>query len=338
MKASILCFSDRGELVAGKSARILRAGGFHVQWQRCPQGGLFDWARGAFADSRLILFVSSVGIAVRASAPFLKSKVIDPAVLAVDESASFVVSVLSGHLGGANVWTEKLAGALGAVAVITTATDRRGLFAADEWSRANRFCILDPERIKPFSAALLAGKTLRVYSDFPVRGAFPEQLVRTIHEEEADLHLSWRQTSVSALRVIVPSVFLGLGARRGVSGEEVEEAVALLLKESGCHPLALKAVGSIDLKKHEEGILDFCRRKNLPFHTFSAETLSAQEGNFHHSDFVYRVCGVDNVCERSAIALGDSVLLYPRMSRGNVTGALALEQREIRFQEGEEDE
>lgn len=78
-----------------------------------------------------ILFVCAAAIAVRTIAPYLKSKVTDPAVLVADESGKFLISLLSGHIGGANEWCNELAGSIGAIPVITTATDTRGMFAVD---------------------------------------------------------------------------------------------------------------------------------------------------------------------------------------------------------------
>ena len=91
----------------------------------------------AFANMDALIFVGACGVAVRSIAPFVRDKKTDPAVLCLDERASFVIPLLSGHIGGANALAARLAGALGAAAVITTATDVNGKFAVDAWAAQN---------------------------------------------------------------------------------------------------------------------------------------------------------------------------------------------------------
>ena len=100
-----------------------------------------------FAGSDALVFVGAVGIAVRAIAPHCQSKAQDPAVVVLDECGRFAVPILSGHLGGANDLARALAAVCGAVPVITTATDANGLFAVDEWAKAQGCAALEPERI-----------------------------------------------------------------------------------------------------------------------------------------------------------------------------------------------
>ena len=85
-----------------------------------------------------ILFIGAAAIAVRVIAPYLKSKTTDPAVLVADEDGKFLISLLSGHIGGANEWCSTLAERLGAAPVITTATDTRGMFAVDLFAGKHR--------------------------------------------------------------------------------------------------------------------------------------------------------------------------------------------------------
>ena len=110
---------------------------------------------------------------MRAIAPHCRSKAADPAVVVVDEGGNFAVPLLSGHLGGANALARALAKACGAVPVITTATDVNGLFAVDLWAKAQNCAVLEPERIKRVSGALLAGQTVRYWSPWPVAGETP---------------------------------------------------------------------------------------------------------------------------------------------------------------------
>lgn len=139
---------------------------------------LAEWTKERFADSVRLVFVGAAGIAVRSIAPFLKSKREDPAVLCVDERAKFVISLLSGHIGGANEDAAALASYLGAAPVITTATDLNGLFAVDVFARQNGLYISSMRLAKEISAALLDGEKVYFSSEFPAEGNLPPELLR----------------------------------------------------------------------------------------------------------------------------------------------------------------
>ena len=130
----------------------------------------------AFSEAELLVFIGASGIAVRSIAPYIKSKTTDPAVLVIDEKGQYVIPLLSGHIGGANQMSRKLAGYLHGQPVITTATDVNHLFSVDEWAARNHMVISSMREAKAFSAGLLDGGPVGVYSDFPVEGALPEGL------------------------------------------------------------------------------------------------------------------------------------------------------------------
>ena len=175
MTRAYLAFTAKGLALAEKLAAeypgsVARCG------HEPGQPGLADWTARQFAHSDALIFVGAVGIAVRAIAPHCKSKASDPAVVVLDECGRCAVPVLSGHLGGANELARRLAAVCGAVPVITTATDANGVFAVDEWARHQNCAVLEPERIKKVSGALLAGRTVRFASDWPIAGSLPDML------------------------------------------------------------------------------------------------------------------------------------------------------------------
>ena len=137
---------------------------------------LKERCRQRFEDAEGILFIGAMGIAVRSIAPFLESKTKDPAVLVMDEKGSFLISVLSGHIGGGNELTRLLAGRLGAAAVITTASDVNHKIALDVFAQKNGLYICDMERIKEAEAAILEGKPLHFYCEGQVKGRLPKEL------------------------------------------------------------------------------------------------------------------------------------------------------------------
>lgn len=299
MKVRILSFTQRGEETAKRLSLV--TGG---RAERCQSGGLDEWTKEAFSKADAILFVGAAGIAVRAIAPYLKSKLTDPAVLVIDELGTYVIPILSGHVGGANQLARELADAIGAEAVITTATDRNGLFAVDSWAVREECRILNPERIKAVSGKLLSGEEVCFYSECEILGRQPDGL-RQGSFDEADfaltIHRQEKTEGKEPLLCIPKILTLGVGCKKGKSEEEIEESFFALLQEEGLYEEAIQKVCSIDLKKEEPGLLAFCRKHGWSLETFSAEKLKGLEGCFSASAFVKETVGVDNVCERSAL-------------------------------------
>ena len=319
MSRAYLAFTAKGEALAHRLAEALPG-----SVSRC--GGdvtLKGWTAEHFAQDEALIFVGAVGIAVRAIAPHCRSKAADPAVVAVDEGGNFAVPLLSGHLGGANALARALAKACGAVPVITTATDVNGLFAVDLWAKAQNCAVLEPERIKHVSGALLAGQTVRYWSPWPVAGETPAGVEKADAPEAADFALTLTPQG-EALHLVPRIGVLGVGCRRGTTAQQLEEAFAAFCAASGLSPAAVCAAASIDLKKDEPGLAAFCKAHGWPITFYPADELRAVPGQFTPSAFVASVTGVDNVCERSAVKASGGTLLLPKTAGGGVTLALAV--------------
>lgn len=263
-----------------------------------------EWAREAFDTADALLFIGACGIAVRAVAPLVRSKTSDPAVLVMDEAGRHVISLLSGHIGGANALALTIAARTGAQPVITTATDVRGVPGIDNWAVSQGLAIENPEAIKDISAAALAGRPVGVaVTDRTIAPPFP-----------VTLFLRPR------------TLVLGAGCRRGIDGEEFEQAALDFLARCGVSLLSVRALATIDVKKDEGAFLRFCERYRLPLVTFSAQALRAVPGVFTHSDFVQHTVGVDCVCERAAVLASGGHLLMGKTAQSGMTFALAGEE------------
>lgn len=320
MSRAYLAFTEKGMALAHRLARALPG-----SVSRCGAGGvrLAEWTSTQFAQADALIFVGAVGIAVRAIAPHCKSKATDPAVVVLDECGRFAVPLLSGHLGGANALARALAEACGAIPVITTATDANGVFAVDEWAKAQGCAVLEPERIKLVSGALLAGHTVRLASDWPVQGTPPAGVDPARTPAEADFALTLSPAG-DALHLVPRIGVLGIGCRRGTCAEQLETAFADFCARHSLAPACIAAAASIDLKADEAGLLAFCRAHGWPITFYSAEQLRALPGPFTPSPFVQSVTGVDNVCERAAVLASGGCIRIPKQAGGGVTFALAL--------------
>lgn len=338
MKVAIIAFTERGEELAGRVARGLEdcavsyARGFGDG--RAP---LDAWARQAFAKADALIFVGAAGIAVRAIAPYVKSKVHDPAALVMDEGGSWVIPLLSGHIGGANRLARRVAGIAGARPVLTTATDGRGLWAVDDWAAAYGMTVANPGRIKMVSSALLRGRTVAVRTgeDITLEKPLPEHVEVVTGPGYVDAVVAWeRHVPAGALHLIPRCLTVGVGCRRGAPSADIEAAVNAVLDEADADPRAVTGLASIDIKADEPGIRDVCARMGLQLKTYSAAELAEVAGSVSPSAFVEQAVGVDNVCERAALAEGGR-LLVGKTVRGQATAALTALPQSFGFSKGD---
>lgn len=319
MDIRYISFTHRGHELAKNIAEVL--GG---EANRCNEKlSLNEWTKKGFAEAEGLVFIGAVGIAVRAVAPFLKSKDKDPAVVVVDECGSYAIPILSGHLGGANALAERIGEVCGAVPVITTATDINGVFAVDLWAKKQGCAINDIDGIKKISGKLLEGREVKLRSDWNIKGKIPKGVLLT-DTDNYDFCLSIKKEVNGILQLIPRIAVLGIGCRRDTHVNKIEDTYLKFIEEADVHEKSFCLVTSIDLKKDEKGILEFCRNHNLPYITYSTEALNEADGSFTKSAFVKNTTGVDNVCERSAV-IGSQGKIYRKKFVGNgVTMALAL--------------
>ena len=286
-------------------------------------GSLFHWA-----DA--MVFIGSCGIAVRSIAPFVAGKTTDPAVIVIDELGRFVISLLSGHIGGANALARTLAGRLVAAPVITTATDIRGRFSVDTWATENGCCLSSLKAAKAVSAAILE-RDIPLACEFPVAGAYPGGIVPG-NEGGIGIYIGLRREEPfgTTLRLVPKILHLGIGCRKNTPEEKISEAAEAVMAEHGLDWKAVRLVASIDLKKEEPGLLRFCRNRKLPAVFYPAQQLAKAAGNFTPSAFVEKMTGVDNVCERAAMVNAEKLLVRKTVCDG-VTVAVAAEGWEVHF-------
>ena len=266
---------------------------------------------------------------MRSIAPYVKDKAKDPAVVVVDEKGNFAIPILSGHIGGANDLAEKIASLTSGVAVITTATDINKKFSVDTFAVRNNLHIGDTKLIKEISSQILNDKKVGLYTDYELKNVpdcFEESNEVGICISDDD-----KKPFRTTLNLMPKNVVLGIGCRKGC--ETVEESILAFLKVNGVSVYSLFAVATVDIKKNEKGIVEFCEKFDIPLLTFPAETLAAVEGKFTASEFVKKTVGVDNVCERAVCAVGAKITEKKTALNGTAL-ALGRINTEIDFLKG----
>ena len=309
-----------------------------------PEGSSDEIYGRLFDSNDVLIFVGACGIAVRKIAPYIKDKQTDPAVICIDELGTYVIPILSGHIGRANAIARYIAEQIGSTAVITTATDINGRFSVDSWAARNGFIIDDIKAAKEVSSAILE-QDIPLISEFKIAGQLPAGIrsedgntVRS-YNDNADrfrndigiyIGCNIRKPFSRTLRLIPKAVHLGIGCRKGTDEDSIRQAVDKVLSEHDIDKRAVKCISSIDIKSGEKGLLDYAEHNNLPINFYSAEELNNLDGDFTSSEFVKGITGVDNVCERAAM-IGAEHLLVRKNAVNGVTIAAAIEHMEVHF-------
>jgi len=287
MKCAVFSFTQNGNEIKDKITGAFSKTLFRNEEMEIINYSSKDEIRQAFEECQIILFISACGICVRLIAPFLRDKLTDPAVVVIDERGNFVIPICSGHVGGGNEIAKILAEYLEAVPVITTATDVNGLFAIDEFAADNKLKILNRNNIKSVNKKLLINQ--------PVNISVCDDVVITINEEDI---------RDNELGLLARPIVAGIGCRKGKSFEELKSFLLDTLSEIEVDVNLLSGIASIDVKKHEEGLVSLSEYLNIPFVTYSADTLNKVEGDFEEDSFSKEIVGVSDVSARSAKALG----------------------------------
>ncbi|HZK25365.1 MAG TPA: cobalt-precorrin 5A hydrolase [Oscillospiraceae bacterium] len=306
--------------------------------QACPYTALRVLLPDLFRQQRKLVLIMAVGIAVRLLAPYLQSKQQDPAVVVLDEHGRFAISLLSGHLGGANALAQQLAQYLEGTAVITTATDGAGLRAVDVI--AHQFG-LTPEpvsRVKELNAAMLRGEPVTVFTDWPVSvfgeaaglSFQPLAQLKTAQGQPRAVLTHCQQLPgmcVNELLLRPKNLYVGVGCRRGVAAERIEAAVKTVLKDFNLAAASLAQLASIEQKRDEAGLLTAAYNLKVPIRFFNAAEIQAVQYDYEKSKFVEEIMGVGSVCVPTAIlAAQSSKLLVPKQKLDQITIAVAEDE------------
>lgn len=340
MKIAIISVTEKGRLLSGRIAEKIREK--HEIIRYCFEkktdenaekfSDIKELTKTIFHDNDALIFVCACGIAVRSISPFVDSKETDPAVLVADDSGKFVIPILSGHIGGANRLAEILAEIISAAPIITTATDIGKKFSPDSFACANNLLIHDLKVAKDIASAVLDGEKIGVFSDYPCINK-PNEI-----SEDTDCSKGiciscdvTKKPFEKTLNLVPKNIVVGIGCKRGISFENVETNVLCCLEKIGADIKRVCRIATIDIKKNENGLLEFCKKYDVPLFTYNAEELMQISGNFIKSDFVLKQTGTDNVCERSAVKCSEGKLVLCKTVGNGVTVAMAEMAVEIDF-------
>src|SRR5208283_611928 len=281
-----------------------------------------------WSDAGCLIFIMAMGIVVRTVAPLLKDKKSDPAVIVLDENGRFAISLLSGHIGGANQATREIAQFLDAEAVITTASDIKGFPAIDLWAQKNNLAIDGWNTVPLVSTRLLNKGMLYVYTEIEIE--LPDAFFRTVNPGNADVLITnkerlniGKEEAGGQLYLRPKNLVVGMGCNSGTNEREIEDCVRKTLRQYNLSFSAIHSLATIEKKASEPGLIAFAKKYGIDMSTFTPSQLNSIKG-IEKSETVFRATGAYAVAEPAALlAAGTSRLLIPKQKIGNNTIAAA---------------
>ena len=334
-RTAILSVSERGAKLGQRIKSLVAPHADCFEKENRPSGGeaiYFDSLKNhigqIFKDYDQVLCIMSLGIVVRMIAPYIEHKSKDPAVVVMDEVGHHVISLLSGHLGGANEWTQSISLAIDADPVITTATDVNGLPAPDVLARHEHLLVDDFQTLVDVNSAVVAGETVNYYIDNTLVNAQHLTQSATAH---IGTHGTVQMVDVFTLpktngvrRVVItdkvipeyteqlilrPRTYtMGIGCRRDTPKELILDAITQSLHVHKLSPKSIVTAASVIVKQDEVGLLEAVNELGWSIHFYTQEEIAPviEEQDLKESTFVKGTIGVGNVCETTALLAAKS--------------------------------
>ncbi|MCD2348502.1 cobalt-precorrin 5A hydrolase [Clostridium guangxiense] len=320
MKIAVIFFTDKGEKIAIKIKKAMENA--VIFKGKTDIKDIFDGFQG-------IVFISAAGIAVRLIAPYIKSKTEDPAVVVIDDIGRFSISLLSGHLGGANELALKISKLINAEAIITTASDGRGIEAPDIFAKRCGFLIEDMEALKKLTSIMVNCGAIAFKSEMKKMINY-SNIVKENYDGALYVTSKERVEEEKPYCILRPkNLVVGVGCKRGKPMEEILSLITQIFNDNNLSMKSIGAICSMDVKKNEKGIIDLCSQLKCDFKTFSMEEIKAVEDKFDKSDFVAAKVGVSSVCEPAAY-LGSGKIIVKKTAQKGIT--IAVGRREELWQ------
>ena len=279
-----------------------------------------------FNEYDLHIFVAATGAVVRIIEGKFKSKDTDPAVITIDDHANFVISLLSGHLGGANEECKKIASGIGAIPVITTASDVGGKIAVDTLSQKIKAKLNDLDGAKRVTSLIVNGENVSLH--------LPKNIVNN-YENSAGAIIVSNRKNIEISKIIPQNIFIGIGCKRGVSKEHIIEKLKYAMDKQNLELSAIKMAASAWVKSDETGLLEAMKELDIPIKFFEKEEILKLEDLIEEkSEYVKKTIGVYGVSEPCAFlaSSGKGAFLAKKIKLDGMT--LSIFEEVIENQEG----
>ncbi|MCP3872118.1 MAG: cobalt-precorrin 5A hydrolase [Desulfobacteraceae bacterium] len=275
------------------------------------------------------LFIMATGIVIRMIADHIRDKTVDPAVVSMDDTGQYVISLLSGHIGGANRLALEIADLTGAEPVISTATDVNKVPAIDMTAQAHGLKIENPEMIKKINMAFLENEKVGLYDPYSIlpdlTGCLSDRVLNGIREYNYRVIIDdCIHDDNNCLKLRPATLCVGIGCNRGTLESEILGLLKEVFIQKKLSLLSIRHIATIDIKKDENGILSAAESLNVPIAFFENRELDVVKNVKNISQIVKKHTGAKSVCEAAAIlAAANGKLIVEKQKTKNVTLAVA---------------
>ena len=337
MKIAIISVSNKGLELAltlkeklDEDSTVIKCDLFHKNVKK--------YIKIAFFEYDAIIAIMASGILIRSVAPYIKSKVSDPAVLNIDDNGNFVISTLSGHLGGANALADKIADLIDATPVITTSTDVNRKLGIDVLAKDLYLSIDDTKEILYFNKAILENEkitfTLNPKKDYVYLKDYLSKNTLEIHVSfnySSNVNTDEIHVELDKHKIVLKEKKLvaGLGCKRGKKCSDIYNGLKKSINYLNIDISRINMLSSAEIKKDEKGMIDLSKKLSIPINFVELDKLKLFESpDIQKSEFVKSKFGIYGVCEPSALITAgfDSKLIYKKTSYNGVTIAIACEK------------
>lgn len=243
------------------------------------------------------IFIMASGIVIRKISSLLKSKDVDPAVLLIDEGKHFVISLLSGHLGGANEMTYKIAESLGLIPIISTSSDITGKIAVDTIAQKLNAELEDLKSTKDVTSLIVDGKKVDILlpKNVRVKNEFEENI------SSDGLVIVSNKKKLDITRIYPKNLILGIGCKRNTNETDILKAIDLALEKHNLDIKSVKHIATVDIKADEVGLIAAAKTLKKNLIVIDREEIKKVQDMFEGSDFVEKNIGVRAVSEPVAL-------------------------------------
>ncbi|MGL4797659.1 MAG: cobalt-precorrin 5A hydrolase [Paraclostridium sp.] len=295
------------------------------------EGRLSNFVEKLFKQYEVIIFIMATGIVVRSISSHIKNKFEDPAIVVIDEQGKNVISLLSGHMGGANEITNHISKLINANPVITTATDVNDKSSLDMIAKKlDAYIDNFRENVKEVNYSLVNRKPIGIYVDgdykVDTRGFVIIKNINEFHNlDKLDkiIYITNKKDtelkSENIIKLIPRNIVIGMGCRKNTPFEEIKDALYDLLNKNNIDIKSIKKIGSVEVKKHEKGFIELAETLQVPFETIEISEIQKIEDRFEKSDFVKKSIGVYNVAEPVAYILSNKNLIVNKQKYKGIT-------------------
>lgn len=282
-----------------------------------------------------IVFIMATGIVIRTIAPLVNNKFSDPAILVTDEKGTNIISLLSGHMGGANEMTLRISKLLGSNPVITTATDVNKKSSLDMIAKKLNGHIEDfRDNVKNINSMLVNNGQVGLYIDgnynIDIRGfilldnniTLKQHCIENIEKLDQIVVVTNKRKIINdskIIKVVPKDIVIGIGCRKNIDSKLLKDSLEDFMNVNNIDINAIKEIGSIEIKKDEQAIINLSKYLGVPFKVISVEDISKVDHLFEKSEWVKKNVGVYSVAEPVAYILSHNNLIIEKQKYKGIT-------------------